>query len=309
MSSKGSSTEVKVGRRTIHVGNPDKALFPEDGITKADLVEYYRTVGDVMVPRLRGRPVMMARYPDGIDRPGFYQKDTPEYFPDWVHRQRLAKEGGSVTHVVCDDTATLVYLASQACITPHVWLSRVDMPEHPDQLIFDLDPPGDDFDAVRSAAHALHRVLDDLALPAFLKTTGSRGVHLTVPLDRRAGFDTVRAFARDVASVLAAREPQRLTIEPRKAKREGRVFIDTLRNGYAQTAVPPYAVRNLAGAPVAAPLHWDELDEPDAGPRRYTVANVAERLDEVGDPWGSLGRGRSLTNPRRRLDAMMRDAA
>jgi bifunctional non-homologous end joining protein LigD len=147
-------------------------------------------------------------------------------------------------------------------------------------------------------------------LPSFLKTTGSRGLHVTVPLDRRASFDSVRAFARDVARVSVGRDPDGVTTEARKTKRGGRVFIDVLRNGYAQTAVPPYALRTLPGAPAAVPLHWDELDETDAGPRRYGLANVADRLAAVGDPWARMTQRRSsLASARRRLDGLVREAA
>jgi bifunctional non-homologous end joining protein LigD len=312
VSSKNASTaeSMKVGRRNVGVPNPDKVLFPDDGITKADLVGYYIAIGDAMVPHLRGRAVMMARHPDGITEQGFYQKDVPDYFPDWVHRARLGKAGGTVTHAVVDDTAMLAYLASQACITPHTWLSRVDRPERPDQMTFDIDPPDDRFERARSAARDLRGLLDELGLASFVKTTGSRGLHVTVPLDRRADFDTVRAFARDTARVLAGRDPKGVTIESRKAKRGDRVYIDVLRNAYAQTAVPPYAVRTRSGAPVAAPLHWDELDSADTAPRQHTVASMPDRLVAVSDPWEQLARRRaSLSGARRRLEALVREAA
>jgi bifunctional non-homologous end joining protein LigD len=312
VSSKNASTveSMRVGRRNVGVPNPDKVLFPDDGITKADLVRYYIAVAEAMVPHLRGRAVMMARHPDGITGQSFYQKDVPDYFPDWVHRARLGKAGGTVTHAVVDDAAMLAYLASQACITPHTWLSRVDRPDRPDQMIFDLDPPGDRFDRAQSAARDLRGLLDEIGLASFVKTTGSRGLHVTVPLDRRADFDSVRAFARDAAKILASRDPKGVTIESRKAKRGDRVFIDVLRNAYAQTAVPPYAVRATPGAPVATPLYWDELEKADAGPRRHNVASMPDRLATVSDPWQHLARRRaSLGGARRRLDALAREAA
>lgn len=295
--------DVPAGRRTVRINRPDKVLFPGEGITKADLAEYYRTVARRMLPKLRGRPLMMERHPDGIDGPSFMHKDVPGHFPDWIHRAELPKEGGTVTYVVCDDTATLVYLADQACITPHCWLSRADRPDHPDRLVFDLDPPGDDFTPVREAAGALHHLLEELKLPSAVMTTGSRGLHVVVPLDRRAPFDDVRDFARDVADLLAARQPDALTTAPRKQARRGRLYFDVQRNAYGQTAIAPYAVRARPGAPVATPLAWPEVDDPDLDAGRWTMKTVTDRLDS--DPWqDALRRGRSLAPARRRLAAL-----
>jgi bifunctional non-homologous end joining protein LigD len=280
--------ELQVGRHKIGVNRPEKKLFPEDGITKADLVEHYRRVAPRMLPELRGRPLMLERMPDGIHGQRFFQKEISDYFPPWVHRASVSKEDGQVTQVTCDDAATLVYLAGQACITPHRWLSRADRPRRPDRLVFDLDPPADDFQAVRRAAHHLHELLDELELPSGLMTTGSRGVHAVVPLSRGEDTDDVLAFARAVADVLAARYADELTTEPRKNARKGRLFLDTARNGYAQTAVAPFAVRPLSGAPVAVPLAWEELDAPDLTARRWTVTDLGDRLDS--DPWAGLAR-------------------
>ncbi|MFD9633300.1 non-homologous end-joining DNA ligase [Streptomyces violascens] len=295
--------KLRAGRRAVEINRPDKVLFPEDGITKADLAEYYRGVARKMLPHLHGRPLMLERHPDGIDGESFMQKDVPDYFPDWVDTAELPKEDGTVTHVLCDDTATLLYLAGQACITPHRWLAKADRPDCPDRLVFDLDPPDDDFAPVREAAALAHELLDELRLPSVLMTTGSRGLHVIVPLDRRAPFDDVRAFAREAADLLAARHDDRLTTEPRKQARHGRLYLDVQRNAYAQTTVAPYAVRALPGAPVAAPLAWSELNEPGLTARRWTTSTMSERLGD--DPWqGALRRGRSLAPARRRLAAL-----
>ncbi|MFI6092846.1 non-homologous end-joining DNA ligase [Streptomyces sp. NPDC051218] len=295
-----SSVELRVGRRRIEVKRAEKELFPEDNITKADLAEHYRRVAPRMLPELRGRPLMLERMPDGIDGDRFYQKEVSDYFPDWIHRTTVPKEGGEVTHVVCDDAATLVYLAGQACITPHRWLSRADRPRRPDRLVFDLDPSGDDFEPVRRAAHRLRELLDELDLPSGLMTTGSRGLHVVVPLNRRDDADDVLAFARAAADELAARHERELTTEPRKDARKGRLYLDVARNGYAQTVVAPFAVRSRPGAPVAAPLSWAELDAPDLTARRWTVGDLGDRLDK--DPWAGLARhARGVTAAARRL--------
>ncbi|MEU0331746.1 non-homologous end-joining DNA ligase [Streptomyces sp. NPDC006193] len=298
---------LRAGRRTVAIRRPGKVLLPGGGgakeYTKGDLADYYRSVAPYLLPHLRGRPLMLERYPDGLDGPRFFQKATPEHYPDWITRAEVAKEGGTVTHVVCDDTATLLYLADQACLTLHRWLSRTDRaggPDHPDRLVFDLDPPGDDFPLVREAAHRLRELLDDLGLPAAPMTTGSRGLHLVVPLDGRHDFDEVRRFAHEVAESAAARDPDRLTTAARRQDRGDRLYLDVQRNGYAQTAVAPYTVRARPGAPVAVPLTWEQVDDPGVDARRWTLADALEQART--DPWAGLsGRGRSLNRARNRL--------
>lgn len=259
-----------------------------------------------MVPHLRDRPLMMQRFPDGIDDDVIVQQQAPDHFPAWVRRAEVAKRDGTVRHVVCDDAATLAYLAGQACITPHRWLGRADRPDRPDLLVFDLDPSGSDpdesFTAVRAGARAIAAVLDSTGLVPFVQTTGSRGLHVVVPLDRGADFDAARAFARDVADLVADDDPRRLTTEQRKQKRRGRVYIDTMRNVYAQTVVAPYAVRARPGAPVATPLEWDELSRQGMGPQRFTVCSVLRRLARKDDPWASVDdHAASLDAARRRF--------
>ncbi|MFF7971499.1 non-homologous end-joining DNA ligase [Streptomyces sp. NPDC007905] len=298
---------IRAGRRTVEIQRPGKVLFPGGGdakeYTKGDLADYYHSVAPYLLPHLRGRPLMLERHPDGLDGPRFMQKNTPEHYPDWVTRAEVAKEGGTVTHVVCDDTATLLHLADQACITLHRWLSRTDRAgglDHPDRLVFDLDPAGDDFAAVRRAAGRLHELLDELGLPSAPMTTGSRGLHLVVPLDGRHDFDEVRRFAHEVAEFAEAADPDRLTTAARKSERGDRLYLDVQRNAYAQTAVAPYTVRALPGAPVAVPLAWEQLDEPGLDARRWTIADAVDQART--DPWSGLpSRGRALGPARRRL--------
>ncbi|MGW2834504.1 non-homologous end-joining DNA ligase [Streptomyces sp. NPDC001286] len=298
---------VRAGRRTVEVHRPDKVLFPGGGdakeYTKGDLVDYHRSAAAFMLPHLRGRPLMLERHPDGIDGPRFMQKNTPENYPDWITRVELAKEGGTVCHTVCDDVATLVYLADQAAVTLHRWLSRVGAVDRPDRMVFDLDPAGDDFAAVREAARWLGELLDELKLPSALMTTGSRGLHVVVPVDGRHDFDEVREFARDVADALVEAHPDRLTTAARKKDRGDRLYLDVGRNAYAQTAVAPLTVRALPGAPVATPMDWAQLDDPGLHARRWTIADAVEQVR--GDPWaGLMSRKRALGPARRRLDAL-----
>ena len=296
---------AEVGGHDLKLSNPGKVLFPAAGLTKADLIDYYGRIAPVMLPHLAGRPLSLVRYPNGIEAEGFMQKNASDYFPEWIRRARLAKQDGAVDHVVAEDAATLVYLANQACVTFHVGLSRIDRIDHPDRLVIDLDPSDDDFAKVKRAAKEARPLLEEVGLAPFLQTTGSRGLHIWVPLDRAADFDQVRAFAGRVAELLAARRPRELTTAQRKAKRGDRVFVDVARNAYAQTAVAPYSVRALAQAPVATPIDWAELDDPRLGPQRYTIRNLFRRLARKRDPWAEIDRqARPLEPARQRLDSL-----
>ena len=295
------------GRHRVEVTHPDRVLFPQTGLTKRGLIDYYRSVSGAMLPHLRGRPLTQQRFPAGIDEESFYQKQIPDSFPSWVARCRLElrepKDGQThQTQVVCDNLATLVLLAQHACVTPHVWTSRCDRLDRPDQLVVDLDPSRDAFEDVRMAARALRELLDELGLAAFLKTTGSRGLHVHVPLRRDHSYDRVRAFSHALVALLASRHPERLTGELRKAKRGDRLFLDVARNGWGQTVVPPFAVRARPEAPVAMPIPWRALDEDAIGPRSYRVDNAPDALEQAAHAWrGFARRARGLAEPERRL--------
>jgi bifunctional non-homologous end joining protein LigD len=289
----------------VEITHADRVLFPDDGITKGDLVDYYAEVADVMVPHLKGRPLTVWRYPRGIDQQGFVQQDFGGALPDWMGAAEVAKEGGTVVHPVADRRDGLVWLANQNGLTPHTWLSRRDRLDEPDLIVFDLDPSASDFAPVRAAARACADVLADLGLTSYLKTTGSRGLHVVVPISRGPDFDTVRQFARDVAGVVAADDPSHRTVEQRKDKRGDRIYLDVMRNAYAQTAVAPYAVRARRGAPVATPLEWDELGGRGMRPDRFTLRDVPKRIAEQGDPWADMRKhARSLSRPMRRLSKL-----
>lgn len=282
---------VRVGRYAVRLTNPNKVLFPESGITKLELARYYLKVGPFMLSHLRGRPVVLHRFPDGIHRSGFIQQEAADYFPGWVHRATVPKvSGGTITHPTVANVTTLVYLANLGTITVHNWLSRADRPRQPDRLVFDLDPPDDDFGPVRTVARILRDSLEGLGLRPFVMLTGSRGAHVVVPIKRGPDFDDVRAFADRVAGLLAEKYPMLVTTEDRLEKRAGRLYVDTKRNAYGQTAVAPYAVRAKPGAPVATPVDWPDLDAAGLTSRRYNIREVPDRLARRGDPWARLGR-------------------
>ena len=299
-------TRVSVNGRELEISHPDKPIFPDEKITKKDLVEYYLRISERILPYLEERPVMLHRYPDGIGGKDFYQKEKPDYFPEWIDtiQVKVKKEGKETQELVhCNSAATLAYVANQASITPHVWLSRRDRIDHPDRMIYDLDPPEDDFTVVREAAKDLKNLFDELDLKSYLMTTGSKGLHVLVPLDGSADFDRVRKFARQAAGLLAGRRSDAYTVETRKEKRKGRLFLDYLRNSYGQTAVAPYALRAREGAPVATPLDWDELSNRDLDSRRYTYRNIFRRLGNKQDPWKDLSEARnSLGEAEEKLD-------
>ncbi len=273
---------MRAGRRDVPLTHPDKVLFPDDAITKADLAAYYRDAAPRMVALVRDRPVSLQRFNDGIARPGFFQKNVERGAPPWLKRVHVGKRGGSLWHVLANDAATLVWLANQNCITPHVWLARADRLDRPDRMIFDLDPAsGDEFTLVRRTARELGDVLREAGVEPFAMTTGSKGIHVVVVLQRRYPFDKVRDAALAVAQELVARRPKELTTEFYKRKRDGRLFVDVNRNAYAATAVPPYGVRPLPGAPVATPLRWDELSDRRLTAQRWTLRTVLDRDPDV----------------------------
>lgn len=301
------------GRYSVELSNLDKALFPDSGITKGDLIDYYREIAEVMIPHLRDRPLTLHRFPDGIDAGGFYQQERSEHFPDWIMTRRTPRadgeddNGGPVEHVLGNNRATLVYLANQATITLHGWLSRAPRISKPDRLIFDLDPPDEDFDAVRAAAGRVVELMQRLGMNPYAMTTGSRGLHVLAPLRPESDFDETRELAKDMADCLAYRHPDELTVEQRKNKRRGRIYLDVMRNAYAQTSVMPYAVRAQPGAPVATPLELAEVQDPELGPRRWHLGNVRRRLGQKGDPWSDIQRHATAIRSARRKLAGFKD--
>jgi bifunctional non-homologous end joining protein LigD len=279
---------------------PEKLLFPT--ISKADLADYYDAVAPRILPHLRGRPLTRQRFPDGIEHGGFMEKQAPAETPGVVHRAVVPKlSGGDITMLICDNAATLRYLVNQAAITLHPWLSKARAPRRPDRLILDFDPPGG-FATARSAALQARELFTEVGLDPHVMTTGSRGLHVVAPIAGRDDVDDVLALARDLADTLAARNPRTLTTAPRKADRGRRLYVDAMRNGYAQHAVAPYAVRPLSTAPVATPLEWDELAERRVNSAQaFTIRTVLDR----DDPWEQFPRrGPSVGGVRRRLDRL-----
>jgi bifunctional non-homologous end joining protein LigD len=270
------------------ITHPEKLLFPADGITKADLARYYETVAKVMLPHLRGRPVTLERFPAGIEHPGFIQKDIARLAPDWLERVEVPKKNGTSTYALVNDERALLWLTNLNTITPHVWVSRVPALDRPDLCVFDLDPSHEDLASLRTATLSVRAVLEELGLECALKTSGSKGFHVAVALDRTADYEAVWRFSHAVGTLLVKRHPHVFTQEFIKADREGRILIDTGRNGFGATFAAAYAVRPRAGAPVSMPCTWAEVERGEIGPRTFTLRNVPERLARSGDAWSDL---------------------
>jgi len=300
--------KMKFGKYSVEISNRDKVFFPNSKYTKGDLIDYYEKIFDTMIPHIKDRPISMLRFPDGINDKQFYQKDAPDYFPDWIEVKRVKKQdGGTTNYVICSNTATLVYLANQACITPHIWLSKKDKLDHPDRMIFDLDPSDNDFLKVKSVAGKLKKFLEkDLDLPVYLMTTGSRGLHVVIPLERSSNFDEVRDFAQTVAKHLEAENPEEITTATHINKRGNKLYIDTARNGFGQTIVAPYAIRPIEGAPVATPIDWEELENPALTPQTYNIKNIFLRLEKKHYPWRDINKHSvSIISARKKLDEII----
>jgi bifunctional non-homologous end joining protein LigD len=302
---------LSVGGRTVQVSSVGKPFFPDAGLTKGDLLAYYRDVAEVMLPHLRGRPLNLQRFPNGVHGKGFWQQGVADPLPGLVRTVGGEPRGraGTVDHVVCEDAATIVYLANLATVTFHAWTSTVDHLARPDLVIIDLDPdPGQGLDVVRAAARAVRAAGEEIGLTPFIQTSGSRGYHVVMPLRPGPDVEVVRRLADELALVVAARDPGRLSVEWRKVKREGRLLLDTARNGYAQTLVAPFSVRPRPEAPVATPIDWDELGRVE--PRSYTLTNLRRRLARKPDPWAGMADHAAPFDPARsRLDELLAEAS
>jgi bifunctional non-homologous end joining protein LigD len=273
------------------ISHPQKVLFPEDGITKGELAEYYERLAPLLLPHIAGRPVTMERFPSGIGEPGFLQKDVSRGFPSWLERVEVPKRGrGMVHYPLGHDTRSLLWVVNQNCITPHVWTSRAPHLWHPDLCVFDFDPAEDDPEALRRGVLGLRQLLRELDLEGWIKTSGSKGFHVAIPLDRKSGFDEVLELAHGIGGLLVERDPEHLTLEFSKTERGGRIFVDVGRNTPSATFAAAYAVRARAGAPVSAPCTWEEVAQGSVHPRSLMLRSMAQRIEAVGDVWADLHR-------------------
>jgi bifunctional non-homologous end joining protein LigD len=272
--------------KTVKLTSPDRVLYPEDEITKGDLFDYYARVGDTIVPHLKDRPFTMKRYPHGITGETFFQKQAPKHLPSWIPTRQFRtwpREGGSrlVDFALVNSPEAVLFMVQNNCIDMNAWYSRVDKPDRPDFVLFDLDPPDDGFELAIAVAQLIRELLDELELPGYLKTSGADGIHVVAPITRRSTFKQTYDFAEKASRLLEQRHPGKVTTEWLKKKREG-VLVDHRQNGHGKTIASVYSVRPKPGAPVSTPLRWDELT-PGMRPRDFGMKEALQRIEERGD--------------------------
>src|SRR5438105_1530708 len=297
-----------VATRTVNLSSPERVLYPEDGITKGDLFEYYRAVGPTLVPHLRDRPFTMKRYPHGITGEVFFQKQAPKGMPNWIPTRQFRthpREGGPrlVDFPLLNSVEAVLWMVQMNCVDMNAWYSRVDKPDRPDFVLFDLGPPDDGFELAIEVAHLIRELLDELELPGYVKTSGADGIHVVAPITRRSSFKQTYDFAEKTSRLLEQRHPGKVTTEWLKKKREG-VLVDHRQNGHGKTIASVYSVRPKPGAPVSTPLRWDELTA-DVRPRDFTMRVALERIEQHGDLFAAvLDEPQSLAPAQRALDAL-----
>lgn len=284
-----TNTKIRtIDGHPIELSRLDKILFPKTGLTKEDIISYYDDMSSLILKLYKDRPLTMIRCPEGIEGQQFIQKNMPSYFPDWIETFAFPTDEGITRHILVNNKSTLVYLANQACISFHLSLSKIDKVDYPAYLIFDLDPSTPDIKLLKTVALWTKELLDTLKLPSFLQTTGSRGFHIYIPLKREVTFETVRAFAKECAHHLAQEHPEEITLEYRKEKRGNKILIDFARNTYGFNNIGPYSLRPIENAPLATPLHWDELKDKNLHPQSFNLKNISKRLNKIEDPWKDI---------------------
>lgn len=281
-------TVARIDGHEVRLTNLDKVFWPE-GLTKAHMVKYYLDIAPVIMPHLRHRPLVMKRYPDGIRGESFYQKECPEYAPDWIKTCPVRHSEKVVNYIVCNDPATLAWLANQGCVEIHAWLSRSDNVECPDIMVMDLDPAeGATFGDVSDIALLCRQAIEGYGLTPFVKTSGSSGLHLFVPIENKHPFPAVTSAMKHIAGLIASVYPQKATVERAVAKRKGKVYLDYLQNGRGKTMAFQYSLRPHPGAPVSTPLLWEEVANRQVEPGYFNIQTIFTRLEKYGDIWAGM---------------------
>jgi bifunctional non-homologous end joining protein LigD len=290
--------QVTIESREFALSNLDKVLWPDDGYTKGELIHYYVQVADYLLPHLRGRPLVLTRFPDGIHRKSFYQKNAPDYLPPWIRTFSWYSEDSQrdILFIVAEEAATLAWLANQACIEMHPWLSSIESIDNPDFAVIDLDPsPGSRYQDVVDIALVVKELLDNLGLRSYPKTSGSAGLHIYIPVEAVYTYEQVRKFAHVLASMVTEVLPHIATIERAVKKRSHKVYVDYLQNVLGKTLSSVYSVRPRPGAPVSTPLLWDEVSQ--ITPAQFTIKTILSRLRDYGDLFAPVLQDRQNLEP------------
>ena len=289
--------DFKVGKITLHLTNQKKIYFPDDGLTKGDIVNYYNEISDIILPYLKNRPQSLNRFPNGINGPSFFQKDFDvDKIPSWLKTTKVKSDSKSdyIDYLLCNDRATLLYMANLGCIELNPWNSTIKNPENPDWMVIDLDPEKVDFKKVAETAAEIRKILESLEVESYCKTSGSRGLHIYIPLAAKYDYESVKIFARFIATTIHHQIPEITSIERTVSKRQNKIYLDYLQNNRSQTLAAPYSVRPKPGATVSTPLEWSEVNG-NLSPGQFTIKTILKRIDRKGDLWQPvLGKGVNL---------------
>lgn len=292
------SNTVSIEGRSFDLSRLDKVLWPQDGYTKGELINYYVEVAAYIIPHLQGRPMVFTRYPDGIEKQSFYQKNAPPSLPQWIKTYPYYSPDSQrdINFILVEESATLAWLANQACIEMHPWLSCAGSFDYPDFVVFDLDPsPGNSFEQVRTIALLTRRVLNELGLRSYIKTSGSEGLHVYLSVENKYSYEEIRDFGRSVAQIICTMQPEIATVERTVKKRGAKIYVDYMQNVKGKTLCSAYSVRPRPGATVSAPLQWEEVNS--VTPSDFTIKTILPRLQKVGELFAPV------LNDRQSLDA------
>jgi len=288
---------LKMGDINLHLTNQNKIYFPDDGISKRDIVNYYDSVSTLILPYLKGRPQSMHRFPNGITGDSFYQKDVDlKNIPSWLETEKIYSESNDkyIDYLLCNNKASLLYMANLGCIELNPWNSTIDKIDKPDWAVIDLDPANNDFKEVVKTALTVKKIMDEFETECYCKTSGATGLHIYIPLGAKYGYDSARLFAELIANEVVARLPHTTSVARPLENRRNKIYIDFMQNRQGQTLASPYCVRPRPGATVSTPLEWTEVNE-QLSPSQFTVKNVMRRFDKKGDLWKAvLGKGANL---------------
>ena len=299
---------LEVDGHEVKISNPDKILFPDSGITKREYVDYYRRIAPYMMSHVQRRPLSMQRFPDGVGGQLFFQKELPDYFPEYFERVDVKPDAAEEKlYGTVSNAASIVYLANLVTI-PHIWMSCVEHLRRPDRLVWDLDPSGMGFDKVKVAAKLLRYLLGELGLESYPMVTGSRGIHVVVFVEPEFEVDDTFEFTKGVAQLITRKLPQLFTVAYAKSRRGRKIYVDYHRNASEQTAASPYAVRAVEGAPVAIPVTWDEVDDEQLDAQSFTVRNAGDRLESEGEAWSGFETKMKIGDARAKLAELLQDS-